>query len=180
MLEITIPPIDDVWDSKRNRFSSFKGQTLQLEHSLISVSKWEAKTHKAFLETKLSTDELYEYIKCMTLTKNVDPDAYNFLTNQNILDISKYISDPMSAVPPSKKNEAHRGKDKITSELVYYWMLEAGVPFSCEKWHFNRLMTLLRIYSFKNRPKKKRSSRDIGTSNRLLNEQRLRKYNTKG
>lgn len=180
MLRITIPG-GVLWDEARNEFINVKEQTLRLEHSLVSISKWEAKWRKPFLaKNGLSTEETIDYVKCMTLTQNVDPFLYNTITNENMRQIEEYIAEPMTATWFSEEGKKGRGSEQVTSELIYYWMVALNIPFECQKWHLNRLLTLIRVCNAKNQPAKKRSKRDVLSRNAAINEARRKKYNTRG
>ena len=181
MLTITVPVSPEGWDEAKQEFVEPKYQILQLEHSLVSLSKWESKWHKSFYSTReLSDEETLDYIKCMTLTENVDPDVYEHLTRENVKDVMAYISDPMTATTFSKDDKVSNNREKITSELIYYWMISSNIPFECDKWHLNRLITLIRVCGVKNAPPKKRSKRDIMSRNAALNASRRKQMNTKG
>lgn len=181
MLQITIPS-RELWDESTNEFVITKEQTLQLEHSLISISKWESKWQKAFLTKQEKThEETIDYVKCMTLNQNVDPNVYNYLTNDNIRQINAYIDSPMTATYFSEEKVGRGGHgEQITSELIYYWMIALQIPFECQKWHLNRLLTLVRVCNIKNQPPKKRSRREIMSRNAALNAARRKQLNTKG
>ena len=125
-------------------------------------------------------EEMLDYIKCMTLTKNVDSDVYNHLTIDNVKDVKDYINDPMTATTFSRDEKGQSNSETITSELIYYWMIASNIPFECQKWHLNRLITLIRVCSIKNAPPKKRSKRDIMSRNAALNAARRKQMNTKG
>ena len=158
MLQITIPAVDQCWDEQKQEFVSIKEQKLQLEHSLVSLSKWESKWRKAFLAKQDKTyAETLDYIRCMTITPNVDPQVYNFLTVDNINQINDYIAAPMTATVFSEDNSGRNNREVVTSELIYYWMIALNIPFECQKWHLNRLLTLIRVCNIKNTPPKKRS-----------------------
>ena len=180
MLQITIPGIE-LWDESREIFTQTKEQTLQLEHSLVSLSKWESKWGKAFLSKQEKTyEETIDYIKCMTITQNVDPNVYNHLSKSIIDKITEYIEAPMTATYFSKEQSSGNSREQVTSELIYYWMIASNIPFECQKWHLNRLITLIRICGIKNTPPKKRSRREIMSRNAALNAARRQQYNTKG
>lgn len=181
MLQITIPS-RELWDESRDEFVITKEQTLQLEHSLISISKWESKWQKAFLTKQEKTlEESIDYIKCMTLNQNIDPSVYNYLTNDNIRQINAYIDSPMTATYFSEEKSGKGGHgEQITSELIYYWMIALQIPFECQKWHLNRLLTLVRVCNIKNQPPKKRSRREIMSRNAALNAARRKQMNTRG
>lgn len=181
MLTITVPA-SELYDEKNGIFIQTKEQTLKLEHSLVAISKWESKWHKAYLEDNEKTDEeIIDYIKCMTITQNVDPNVYLSLTTNNVKDIVDYINDRHSAsYLPEDKTRKSLNRDKVTSELIYYWMVALQIPFECEKWHINRLLNLIQITNIKNQPDKKMSKNDIMRRNRALNEARKQKFRTKG
>lgn len=179
MLTITIPATE-MFDDETQRFLSTKEQTLQLEHSLVSLSKWESKWQKPFLSKEnKTTEEVLDYIRCMTITQNVNPDVYNRLTSSNIESINKYIDSPMTAT--TFHNDIQGGaKQVVTSELIYYWMISQNIPMECQKWHLNRLLTLIRVCNVKNAPAKKMSKRDIASQYASLNAARKNKLNTRG
>lgn len=180
MLEIYIPPTE-LWDESKSEFILIKGQTLKLEHSLVSLSKWESKWHKPFLTKQAKTsEETIDYIKCMTLTQNVDPVIYNYITNDIFMEVNRYIENPMTATTFYNDRSRGGGKETITSELIYYWMVALNIPFECQKWHLNRLLTLIRVCNVKNQPPKKMGKRDIISRNASLNAARRKQLNTKG
>lgn len=180
MLQIKVPAIE-LWDERNNEFVETKEQTLQLEHSLVSLSKWESKWNKPFLTQKEKTfEETMDYIRCMTITQNVKPEVYGRLTNQNIVEINKYIEAPMTATTFSNDKRGGINGEQITAELIYYWMIALNIPFECQKWHLNRLITLIKVCNIKNSPQKKRSKRDVMSRNAALNAARRRQFNTNG
>lgn len=180
MLQIKIPEIE-LWDETKSEFITTKEQTLVLEHSLVSLSKWESKWCKAFLAKGEKThEETLDYIKCMTLSKNVSDDVYKFLTKENVKQINDYIEAPMTATCFSDNGNSRGSREVITSELIYYWMIALNIPFECQKWHLNRLLTLIRVCNIKNQPPKKMSRREIMSRNSALNAARRKQLNTKG
>lgn len=181
MLKIVIPS-GEVFDEKQQCFINFEGQTLSLEHSLVSLSKWESKWCKPFLSKGEKTvEETIDYIRCMTITKNVNPIAYTFLSNKNIEEVNNYVQSPMTATTFSGNNGGKSNNEQITAELVYYWMIALNIPFNpCEKWHLNKLLTLIRVCSIKNQPDKKMSNRSVMSQNAALNAARRKKFNSKG
>ena len=181
MLQITIPAIE-LWDEQKEEFiTSVKEQTLQLEHSLISISKWESKWHKPFLSKETKTrEQTLDYIKCMTITKNVEDSVYSRLSNSNIDDINDYIDDPMTATTFSNISNNSNRKETTTSELIYYWMISYNIPMECQKWHLNRLLTLIRICDVKNTPPKKMNKKDIINQYAALNASRRQQFNSRG
>lgn len=180
MLRIIIPSTE-LWDGEKQEFVYTKEQTLQLEHSLVSLSKWESRWNKPFLTKQEKTlEETVDYVRCMTLTQNIDPDVYRYLTNENIARINKYIEAPMTATTFHEMKNGKNNREQITSELIYYWMVALNIPFECQKWHLNRLFTLIRVCDIKNQPQKKMSRREIMKRNAALNSARKKKWNTKG
>lgn len=181
MLQIEVAG-GEFFDENREEFYEVKPQKLLLEHSLLSISKWEAKWKKPFLSEKEMTPEEFKYyIKCMTITSKVDPLTYECLTLNEYKTIKDYISDPMTATTiKSNRPEPKRGR-YVTSELIYYWMTAQNIPIECEKWHLNRLMMLIRIANIENNPKKKKMSRrEIQSQNSALNAARRAKHHTSG
>lgn len=172
MLTIVVPS-SELWDESNKCFISTKETTLVLEHSLVSISKWESKWHKAFLSKKEKTnEEVIDYVRCMTITQNVDPNVYLVLTSKNLEAVNKYISDPMTATYiPEEKNGAPN-RDVPTSELIYYWMASMNIPFECQKWHLNRLLMLIQVFNYKNRPKKKHSQQELASKYAAMNAAR--------
>lgn len=180
MLQITIPE-RDFYDERTCEFIRTKGQTLQLEHSLISISRWEQKWKKPFLGREEKTvAEFSDYIRLMTLTQNVDPLVYTNLPTWVFEKVSQYIDDPMTATRFSDKSTRSFNRETITAEIIYYWMIELGVPFECRKWHLNQLITLIRVCNIKRAPKKKRGNRELLNHYRTLNAERKAKTGTKG
>ena len=179
MLTVTIPA-REMFDEKTGTFFTTKKQTLQLEHSLVSISKWESKWHKAFLNKEPKTfAQTIDYIKCMTITQNVDPDVYNHIPKSVLKEIDDYIGAPMTATTFGVNIQ--KGHSEIpTSEVIYYWMIAQNIPMECQKWHLNRLLTLIRVCSIKNAPPKKQSKRDTINQYAALNAARRQKLNTKG
>lgn len=168
----------EAFNELTNEFVLIKEQTLVLEHSLISISKWESKWHKPFLsKNNKSTEEALDYIRCMTITPNVDPDVYRFISEKDILRIDEYISDPMTATTFSEQGKS---RSIITAEIIYYWMVTFNIPFECQKWHLNRLLTLINVCSIKNTPQKKMSRSEISSRNAALNAARRKALGTKG
>jgi hypothetical protein len=178
MLKLTIPDFEG-WDEQNGMFIYVKETQLQLEHSLVSVSKWESKWKKPFIsKDKKTQEETIDYIKCMTLTQNVNPLVYSAITPPVLKEIMDYIEDSMTATTFSDKGKA--GKEIITSEIIYYWMIANNIPFECQKWHLNRLLTLIKVCSIKNNPGKKMSEREILSRNKALNEARRARLHSKG
>lgn len=179
MLIITIPE-SEYYDEVNEEFIIYKEQVLQLEHSLVSISKWESKWCKPFLSRDdKPAEEIIDYVRCMTITQNVAPDVYYRLTENNLTEINKYIDNPMTA---TTFHDDSRGgnRDIITSEIIYYWMVTFNIPFECQKWHLNRLLTLIRVCNIKSNPPKKMSKNEILRRNKELNEARKQSLKTRG
>lgn len=180
MLSISIRE-QEFFNNYTNEFLTIPPVELELEHSLYSISLWESHFCKPFLSTKEKTvDELKYYIKCMIQNppENVDLIIDN-LSVENENKISEYIEAPMTATW-FKKTDDKKSREIVTAEIIYYWMVAQNIPFECQYWHLNRLLTLIRVCSEKNAPKKKMSKRDILRNQAALNASRLAKYNTKG
>ena len=182
MLRIVVPAAE-LFDEYNEQFIQTKETTLNLEHSLLSVSKWESKWCKPFLltnkEDKHTAEEMLDYIKCMTITTNVPDEVYQALSMDNVKSINDYISAPMTATKIFYNGPVKRNTEIITSELIYYWMVVCNIPFECEKWHLNRLLTLIRVCNVKNNPQKMNRA-DLLAHNRALNKARRKKLHTKG
>ena len=180
MLTITIPATEK-FDEINGVFIYSKEQTLQLEHSLISISKWESKWCKPFLgKQEKTTEEIIDYIKCMTLNPNVSSDVYECLTQANISAINEYIGAPMTATYFSDDKKQKSGREVVTAELIYYWMIALNIPFECQKWHLNRLLTLVKVCSIKNAPPKKMSKKQTASKYAQLNAARRQQLNSRG
>lgn len=185
--KITVQP-KEFFNEETNRFINVKETTLVLEHSLISVSKWEAKYKKPFLvEGSLSkTEEILDYIKFMTMSpQNVDDNIYYALTKENLEEIIAYINDPMTATwfSEDKKQKPGRKKEVLTSEVIYWQMIALEIPQAYEKWHLNRLLTLIKVCAVKQEEQmgnNKMSKNDIRKQNSYLNAQRRAKLKSKG
>lgn len=181
--EIVIPE-QHIWDEVTETFVNVKETTLQLEHSLLSLAKWERKWHVPFLGKEQKTDEqIQDYIRCMTLTQHIDSSVYRHIPPPVLKDIFDYIEDPMTATWFNNSEQQSGGIGKreiITAEIVYYWMVTLNIPVQFEKWHLNSLLTLIRVINVKNAPSKKMSKRDILARNRQLNAARRAKTRSKG
>lgn len=182
MPKIIHVPEQEYYNEETKEFIYIKETTFKIEHSLVAISKWESKWHVAFLDDKVQkTDEMIiDYIKCMTISQNVNPEVYNYLPSETIKEINDYIGDPMTATTFSNTNNNPNTGEFVTNELVYYWMIAQNIPLECEKWHFNRLMTLIRVCSEKNTPSKKMNQREILKNNRALNEARKKAMHSRG
>lgn len=180
MLRLEIQGLDG-WDEKKEEFVSTPSATLMLEHSLVSISKWEAKWERSYLSKPPRTrEEQIDYVRCMTVTRNVPPEVYSGLTGQHLRIVQQYIDSPGCATRITSPQKPGGKGPSITSEQVYYWMIFFGIPFECQKWHFNRLMTLIRICEIKSRNPKKQNRSEMLKNRAALNAQRKAMYNTRG
>ena len=181
MLKIVIPGWEK-FDETTSRIISVPDKELRLEHSLISISKWESKWKKPFLaKENMTMEETVDYVRCMTITQNVDPDVYNHMSVDNIMKVKAYISDPMTATWFSNRQQKTAGVSSvITSELIYWQMIALEIPFECQTWHLNRLLTLIRICAEKQKPDKKMSKSALMKRNRSLNAARKAKLGSRG
>lgn len=179
MIDIIIPEAE-YFDEQTMRFTYSKEQKLTLEHSLIAISKWESKFEKPFLSSEKTTEEVIYYIKCMTITQNVRPETYLRLSAKNLEDIQKYIEAPMTATTFKKIEKRGGKKEIITAELIYYWMIAFNIPFECQKWHLNKLLTLIEVCARKNEPPKKMSRKEISAQHRAINKINRERFHTKG
>ena len=180
MLQIIVPATE-LFDEDTCTFINVKETHLKLEHSLLSISKWESRWCKPFLaknkEDKRTSSEMLDYIRCMTLNTNVPENVYNALTPDNMKAISDYINSPMTAT--TVVDHGKKLKEIITSELIYYWMISYNIPFECEKWHINRLLMLIKVCNAKNNTKKM-SRAEVIAHNRALNAKRRKALHTRG
>lgn len=179
MLQITLPV--ELWDEGKQEFVYLPGQTLQMEHSLVSLSKWESKLGKPFLTKEGKTyEESLEYLKCMMLTPDVTEETYEYLMTYKLSEIDAYINAPMTATT-LPANRGGRGRpETVTAELIYYWMIAMQIPSDYENWHLNKLITLIGVCNVKNSPDKKRSSDEILREQMALNEERRKQLKSKG
>ena len=179
MLKITLPSVE-LYDEVNDLFITSKEQVLQLEHSLVSLSKWESKWKKPFLTKEIKTTaETIDYIKCMTITQNMDDAVYNNVTDDNISEVQKYIESPMTATTIANMDKA--SKEIVTAEIIYYWMITLAIPFEpCHKWHLDKLTTLINVCSIKNAPPKKMSRNEVISRNAALNRSRRKAMRTSG
>jgi hypothetical protein len=181
MLTIIVPGVES-YDENLDQFVSIGDLTLELEHSLVSLSKWESKFEKPFLgKSEKTTEEVLDYIRCMVVTPNPPEEFLEKLSKENLEEVNAYIDRKMTATWFSEAPGAPKtSREVITSELVYYWMTVFHIPFECETWHLNRLFTLIRICNLKQEKPKKMSRAEVAARNRELNAQRKAQLGTKG
>lgn len=179
MLQIYIPK-GEFWDERNEEFFYSKEFTLRLEHSLVSISKWEAKNHIPFLETKLNGEQLLDYIRCMTIDNSVPNDVYKRLTQKDLVKILEYMNNPMTASKVTDINNKVGRSEFVTSELIYYWMTKFNIPVEFEKWHINRLMMLIRICMAKESPPRKLTRQEQFARLNAINARNKARYGSKG
>lgn len=185
MLSLTLDKTE-YFDEVSGTFFTLDERTIQLEHSLVSISKWEAIYEEPFLTaTDIKGAKLLAYIRCMTITQNVPESEYARITNEHIAIINAYIQKPATATTFAEdirgsKAKPSRRNEKYTAEVIYYWMIALGIPFECQKWHINRLLTLIKVCNIKNEPDKKMSKQETAKTFREINERNKQKYKTRG
>jgi len=179
MLRVHVAIAED-FDDAISQFIEADGITLCLEHSLLSLSKWESRWEIPFLgKTEKTNEQIIDYIRAMFLGEEFPEVVVNSFTAEHYNSITSYIDAKMTATWFGEARESP-SQEVVTSELIYYWMIQAGVPFECQNWHLNRLLTLLKICSIKNGPKKKMNWGEAKRRQRELNDQRRREMGTRG
>ena len=179
MLSIEVVLSEKIND--KNEFVIRDSFTLEMEHSLASVSKWESKFEKPFLtDVEKTPEEILEYIKCMTLTPEVPEKVYGALSSSNVEKINDHIAAKMTATWFPKHSSSKGNPEIITSEIIYYWMVSCGIPFECETWHLSRLLTLIQVCQRKSTPPKKMSKSEAIRQQRELNARRREQYGSSG
>ena len=182
MLELRVPACE-AFNEATLEFITVKATDLRLEHSLVSISKWESKWKVPFLKKRdrgFSREEIEDYIRCMTISQNVDPNVYKILGQDELKKINDYINDEKTATSFSNLDNSHPNRQVVTSELIYYWMVAYQIPWEAQKWHLSRLLTLIEICNIKNSKEKKMSQRQVMESNAKLNAARRAKLKTRG
>lgn len=179
MLKITIPK-RELFDDSTNHFIYLDGGELVLEHSLFAISKWEEKWHKPYSSSEKTPEEALDYIRCMIVGDDTTT-IYRNITKENSQQINEYINNPMTATWFTEHGgKKSGGREIVTAEIIYYWMIVNDIPFECQYWHLNKLMTLIRVCSEKNAPQKKMSKKDILRQQAEINAQRRKQLNSKG
>lgn len=180
MLTITVPATES-FDEAESKIIRSEEWTLSLEHSLVSLSRWESKWKKSFLFSKdKSVEEVYGYVEAMCLTPDVPPEVFSKLSQANFDAINEYINEKMTATTFNEMPNQRPGRDVITAELIYYWMIALQVPVECENWHLNRLMALIKVANLKNSPPKKMGKNEMLAQRERMNEERKARWGTSG
>lgn len=180
MLQIRIGQ-DEYYDEEKNQFITLKPTMVRLEHSLRSLAKWESKWKRAFLSNKgMTQEENIDYIRCMEVTGQIDPSVFDYITPEQQKIVNDYINDKMTATTINRRGPKKPSRDIITAEIIYFWMIQNGIPMECEKWHLNRLLTLIEVCSIKGGPNKKMSPKEQMAEQRAINAARKAQYKTRG
>lgn len=180
MLTIIVSGVE-MFDEEKQEFVTQDEIILELEHSLVSLSKWESKHEKPFLgKEEKSTEETLDYVKCMIMNPDVSDEIVDKLTEENLSDVNDYINAKMTATWFADAPGAPQTRQVITAELIYYWLIAFQIPFECEHWHLNRLFTLIRVCNIKQEKPKKMSRAELAARNRTLNAQRKAQLGTTG
>lgn len=180
MLRIRVP-CRELYDEIQNQFIQVEEQHLRLEHSLVSLSKWEQKWRKPFLGKEDKTfEETVDYIRCMDLDEEKDLHTYMAISSEDLERILNYINEPMTATWFNEKKHQPKNGETVTAEIIYYWMFSLQIPKECETWHLNRLLTQIRVINVKNTPQKKMNKNETAKHYRDLNNARRKKWNSTG
>ena len=172
---------DESFDDETQTFSKVDDVVIELEHSLISLSKWESKYQVPFLSSdEKPSEQVFGYLQAMIIDPDIDPDVMYLCTQANVIEIQEYIDSPQSATTFGSMPTRRGPGEVITSELIYYWMVAFNIPFECEYWHLNRLFSLIRICNIKNSPPESVSRNELAQRYADLNAQRKAELGTRG
>lgn len=174
-------PKQSFFNEEKNEFINVEPCDITLEHSLYSISKWEQKWHVPYLTDDQKTiEQVISYIQCMTITQNVNPEVYKYIPDSELIRVKEYINDPMTATTFAKEEGKGQGKKILTNEVLYFYMLSYNIPADFDKWHLNRLLTLIKIFNEENKPKKKMSKHQAINNYARLNAERRARLGSKG
>lgn len=184
MLELNVPAREWFDETREEFVTEGRPCTLMLEHSLLSVSKWESKWRIPFLDdsTPKTKEQALDYIRCMTVNKNVDPSVYNRISRSMVRRIEEYVEDRQTATFINRRKKSARPsvKETVTSELIYFWMVSYNIPFECQKWHLSRLLMLIDVCAFKNEAPTRMTPNELVKRNSALNKSRRARLKTRG
>jgi hypothetical protein len=179
MLRLTVTTVEG-YDDSSSTFVASESVVIELEHSLLSLSKWESRWEIPFLGSESKTDEqTLDYVRCMFSGDEFPEELFSKLTQANYEEINEYINAPMSATT-FNDNQNSASREVVTAELIYYWMIALGIPFECQEWHLNRLLTLVKVCNIKNAPAKKMTASAATAERQRLNELRRKETGSKG
>lgn len=180
MLRLVVPGVE-LFNNETQTFSRSEEVVLELEHSLVSLSKWESKWNLPFLgKDKKTSEQIIDYIRLMNSVSGVPDEVFFRLSDENYTSINEYINAKMTATWFREDPVTHANREIVTAEIIYYWMISFQIPLECEDWHLNRLFTLVKVLNQKNQPKKKQNTQTAAAQRRALNEARMKQYNTSG
>lgn len=179
-IKINIPS-QELFDESTGEFIKIDETNIVLEHSLVSISKWESKWHIPYLNNKEKTvEQAVDYLRCMTITQNVNKDIYKYIPESEIKRLDEYINDPMTATTITKQEGKGGSRKVLTAEVIYFYMLSYNIPADFDKWHLNRLLTLIEVFNEENKPKKKMSTQQAISRYASLNAARRAKLHSAG